>query len=626
MQDLVTNDRNTAEGTAHPVSDRPGYAAGKPHNERSRLNALRRLNILDTAPEQAFDCITSLARDLLGAPIALISLIDDDRQWFKSNHGLDSAETSRDVSFCAHAILKDGILLVPDTHQDERFARNPLVTGQPGIRFYAGVPLVTREGFKLGTLCVIDTQPRAGVSETQLRSLENLATLTMAQLEARRSKSMLHRGTGLYNYDRMIDDLQVIADDPEQSGDAVYAVVLDTLRPEYFAAKVHALGYGGVATFIQGFIERIEHPLPHCRVYHVGLYGLGFIVTDLDKPRGNEWLWALVDAAREPVDCHGVPIQAQPRMGIARLERGAEAGRITLDQAQAAALDAAKAHRHWSQFDAERYTKTRRSFLLLADLPRTFDQSAQLFLEYQPQIDLNSGHCVGVEALLRWQHPQYGLVPPTEFIGIAEQTALMPRLTNWVISEAARQMVAWNRIGLDMKVSVNVSSTDLVDTNFCDRVNNILTAQGADPSRFGIELTESVVSSDLDNIISQLLTLRDMGVEISIDDFGTGASNLVYLKRIPASMVKLDQSFVRSLLTERRDQAITHTMIDLAHQLGYRVVAEGVENDAIRDMVGQWGCDQAQGYLFGRPMAPEALVAWLHTQNRSRRRVAMGAA
>ena len=187
-------------------------------------------------------------------------------------------------------------------------------------------------------------------------------------------------------------------------------------------------------------------------------------------------------------------------------------------------------------------------------------------------------------------------------------------------------MVAWNRIGLDMKVSVNVSSTDLVDTNFCDRVNNILTAQGADPSRFGIELTESVVSSDLDNIISQLLTLRDMGVEISIDDFGTGASNLVYLKRIPASMVKLDQSFVRSLLTERRDQAITHTMIDLAHQLGYRVVAEGVENDAIRDMVGQWGCDQAQGYLFGRPMAPEALVAWLHTQNRSRRRVAMGAA
>lgn len=584
---------------------------GRPRDERARLTALRRLRLLDTPPQDAFDRIVHLARDLFNVPIALISLIDEHRQWFKSRVGLDIAQSARDVSFCAHAILGDDVFVVPDTHLDARFAGNPMVQEEPHIRFYASAPLVTRDGYKLGTLCVIDRQPRTTFGDAQLQDLRNLAALVMAQIELQQLAGTVDLGTGLYNTERMVDDLQVLADDPSQADNAVYAMVLKPLRPDYLIAMEHALGHARVARFVQAFVDRIEHLLPQCRIYHATRDRLGFIVEDIETPEGLAWLRSIIDQCLDPLDCEGVPIRAQPRVGLARLGSGAGAGRRALEEAMAAAVDATENGWHWMMYDGERHADRRGAFLLLSDLPAALEDHDQLFLEYQPQVDLRSGTITGAEALVRWRHPRFGTVAPGRFIAMTEQTNLMPALTNWVVSAAARQMAAWRASGLDLKISVNVSVVDLLDADFVDRVTAIIATHDVPPDRLMIELTESVISKDLVLLAKQLRALRDHGIQIAIDDFGTGASNLSYLKRIPANTVKIDQSFVRSLAADTRDQAITRTMIELAHQLGYHVVAEGVEDETIRSMVARWGCDQAQGYAIARPMPADQLPDWV---------------
>ena len=235
-------------------------------------------------------------------------------------------------------------------------------------------------------------------------------------------------------------------------------------------------------------------------------------------------------------------------------------------------------------------------------------RDGQFLVHYQPQVN-NLGELTGVEALLRWQHPSRGLVPPAEFIPVAELSGLILPLGDWVLETACRQIVAWSgkaaTAGLSM--AINVSARQFRHPDFVSHVLAALGRTGANPSRLKLELTESLLLSDVEDVIAKMSALKERGVGFSLDDFGTGYSSLAYLKRLPLDQLKIDQSFVSDVVANSNDAAITGAIVALAHQLGLSVIAEGVETEAQRDFLIRHGCHAYQGYLFGRPVPIEEL-------------------
>lgn len=252
---------------------------------------------------------------------------------------------------------------------------------------------------------------------------------------------------------------------------------------------------------------------------------------------------------------------------------------------------------------------------MTADLRRAVTND-EFVLHYQPKALLADGRVEGVEALLRWQHPERGMVPPGVFIPIAEDNGLMKPITLWVVEEALRQAREWRCEGIGLAISVNISVQNLHDVRLTDDIAELLAKYDADADWLRLEITESAVMEGPESALLRLVGLADMGLELSMDDYGTGYSSLTYLKRMPLTELKIDRSFVQNITADQKDALIVGSTIELGHSLGLRVVAEGVERE--EDWIGlqMLGCDVAQGFFLGRPMPPEGLVAWLEETGR----------
>jgi len=255
------------------------------------------------------------------------------------------------------------------------------------------------------------------------------------------------------------------------------------------------------------------------------------------------------------------------------------------------------------QLQAELDQRTR----MESDLRRGIDEG-QFMLHYQPQVDCQR-RMTGVEALLRWQHPQRGLVPPGQFIVLAEESDLILPIGNWVLETACRQLVGWSAQPdtAHLTIAVNVSARQLRHANFLEQVMAIVRATGANPQRLKLEITESLLLDNVESTIAKMTHLKAQGIGFSLDDFGTGYSSLAYLKLLPLDQLKIDQSFVRDVLTDPNDATIARTILSLGHSLGLTVIAEGVETKEQLDFLAENGCTAYQGYLFGRPAPIEAL-------------------
>ncbi|TMF05874.1 MAG: EAL domain-containing protein [Chloroflexi bacterium] len=247
---------------------------------------------------------------------------------------------------------------------------------------------------------------------------------------------------------------------------------------------------------------------------------------------------------------------------------------------------------------------------LIGELRRAI-QNDELTLVYQPKVDLETRQCVGVEALVRWQHPQRGVIPPDRFIPLAEQTGLIKNVSRWVLNAALRQCREWRADGIEIPIAVNLSMRDLHDSDLPEIVVGLLKRWGVPPSQLMVEITENGLMADPARALHSIAALRLMGIRIAIDDFGTGYSSLAYLKRLPVDELKIDRSFVRELASDEHDLAIVRAAISLGHDLGLRIVAEGIEDAETWDRLRRLGCDVAQGYFIGRPMPASALVASL---------------
>ena len=272
----------------------------------------------------------------------------------------------------------------------------------------------------------------------------------------------------------------------------------------------------------------------------------------------------------------------------------------------------------FSRYDAATDTHSRDRLQTIEQLRTAIDRG-ELVLHYQPKVGLATDTVVGVEALVRWDHPQRGHVPPDEFIPLAEQTGLMRPLTEWLLEEALSQVATWRAAGLEIPVAVNVSTSNLLDAGLPVLVAQTLEQHDLPPRLLQIEVTESTMMADPVRAQHVVESLHDLGVTVAVDDYGTGHSSLAYLRDLSVSQLKLDRGFVHGVATDERAAAIVRSTVDLAHSLGLTMVAEGVEDKEAAEALNLLGCDIAQGYLYSRPVPGPALEQWLLAREKRRR-------
>jgi EAL domain-containing protein (putative c-di-GMP-specific phosphodiesterase class I) len=250
---------------------------------------------------------------------------------------------------------------------------------------------------------------------------------------------------------------------------------------------------------------------------------------------------------------------------------------------------------------------------LAADLRRALD-GGQLEVYFQPKVTIRDRHLVGVECLARWQHPAHGEVAPEDFVAVAEHTGQLHRLTEVVLAEGLRRCRQWADADRPLSIAVNLSARTLLDSRFPDLVHQMLKQHRVPAAQVTFEISEPGMLGDIERALPTLYRLRDLGVRLSVDDFGTGASSLSYLRQLPVHEVKIDDSFVQGMATDSGDLAIVRAVISLSREFGLTVVAEGVESELTLDLLEEMGCEIGQGYLFSRPLPYERLEAWFNAQ------------
>ena len=712
-----------------------------PENERERLLALHECDILDTPREPLFDSLTQLAAEICQAPVALVSLIDSQRQWFKSSHGLfDVPQTSRDIAFCAHTILGDQLMEVADARRDIRFLNNPLVTHEPKIRFYAGVPLRDVHGFGLGALSVMDHQPRR-LSTAQRQGLESLARLASALLEQRRGERKLRdseqQALEREQRQKLLADLgqRALADpDADALMENAVRLVNETLGFEY--CRVLELAQGGltllsraavglgpelydtgsrVAALISGpqgpygllevrsgipgkvtaevtnFVQsvanivgtalarrRADEQLAYAAQFDI-LTGLpnrqlfrdriaqaiaravrknrpiAVVVLNLDgfklvnnghghtagdrvlsqvaerliscvsaydtvsRLGADEFAIALsnIDLIEEvaPVVQRALHTLAQPfdledgeafisaTAGVSIFASDGGDAQVLIKNAEVAMHRAREKGRNFYEFFAPEMNQRGLERMRLERGLRRALERGEFLLHYQPKICAANGKMAGAEALLRWQHPERGLVYPGEFIPILEETGLIVPVGLWVLESACEQIRRWEREGIEVEsIGINLSARQFQQPQFDAHMRRVIETSGIAPGKIELEITESMLMNDPAQAIETLGRLKQLGVSLSVDDFGTGYSGLSYLKQLPLDSLKIARNFISNVTHDPDDAAIALAIINLAHNLGLEVVAEGVETEAQARFLAAHRCDFLQGYFFSVPL------------------------
>lgn len=721
----------------------PFQPAAPPRDESRRLSALHRYEVLDTDPEPTFDNLTRLARDICGTSVALISLVDAERQWFKARTGTEMEATARDVSFCQYAILEHGVTLVNDATLDTRFAANALVTGAPGIRFYAGAPLRTGEGHAIGTLCVLHDQPHA-LAPWQVRALETLAERTIAELELRlqlrRAERQREEQTYLRRvvseasrfYEMLVDSIDGIVWECDTGRlDCTYVSagverllglaaahwltdrrrwqrmlheedrerILETFRQvAAFGGEqpleARLIGQDGEPVWLRGRVQAIEFPgrprrlraltidiseakraqaalmslvtvddltgLPNRRGVRDHLRAtlaaagrhderVAVMFLDLDRFKSvNDTLGhaagdaLIVEVARRLRAClratdvvsrlggdeflvvapslRGPEEAAQlVRKMIARVCESLEiegqvihpscSVGISLFPDDATGMDPLMRNADVAMYAAKQRGPGSYAFhdgLVQEYVSRRVSTEVELHraierdefeMHYQPQYSLRTGAIVGAEALIRWRHPQRGLILPEEFISVSEETGQIHAIGARVISMVCRQIAEWRRLGYVLpRITFNASPVQFRN-GLLSQVSRELHNNRMSGTELDIEITETTLARESEEALATLKALRNLGIRVTIDDFGVGYSSLLALRRYPVQAVKVDRQFVAELPGHPQSAAIVGAIVAMAHSMGLEVIAEGVETEDTLEALRRMGCDHFQGYV-----------------------------
>lgn len=395
-----------------------------------------------------------------------------------------------------------------------------------------------------------------------------------------------------------------------QDGQAVHTAL--AVGVDRFPRLRNAIGYRRAEDFMAGLLQRIEAVLPGAMAARIAPDALGVLLAG-DLPPICEDLSALRVALERPLDIQGHAISQAVRIGYAVREEALHDPEALLHHAEMA-LDQARDNGAGTlKFPTEAGGDAAGRLSLLDDL-RDGLERGELELHYQPQVRTRTGEIVSVEALLRWNSPVRGRMPPDTFIGIAEETGLIRPMTEWVIARANSDARTLQMAGHDIGMSVNISTQLLCDPVF---VENALRLLDGAAGRMTFEITETAAIRDWEAALRALRQFADAGVRLAIDDYGSGMSSLAYVQQLPAHELKIDKQFITQITNAHRDPLLVRSTIELGHALEFDVVAEGVEDAATLALVTIMGCDLAQGYFLGRPMALPALLVWLSEGRRS---------
>lgn len=563
----------------------------------------------DAGRDETLNKFTELASRLLEISGSFISVLDEKQQYIKAAQCFALEQTLLEDALCRHTLASGTILVCPDTHKDALFRDHPLTLGAPFIRFYAGAPLRMRDGTLVGTLCVADVEPH-DFSAEKIELLALLAEILTAWLDAWFHSGLRDIVTSLPNRQRLGRDLthlQIVA--PEVRHSLILIECLDLPRA-YEIARF--MGMTALESLQKDMVEMLRvrlHLSDREQLYCIakGCFAL------LSPSPGPSWLTRTseklnsvrarlheeitIDLKIHLAEVSFLPAQCLP---VEVLRRGVSTLHEAIRQRQSCLT-----------YNEESDKQRKLDFRLLHDLANALRGDGGLYLVYQPQLSLHSGLPVGMETLLRWQHPSLGNLPPMSFLPLVENTSLMGEVTDWVIVTALAQLQQWLTRGLRLPVSVNVSVSDLARPGFADWLERKMLRAGLPNELLRLECleTEQLLESQLAMDGLHQLTLRGFG--LSLDDFGSGNSNINYLRRIPVDVIKLDRSLILQISSDAASLTIVRHVITMLKELKYVVLAEGVEDEETLLILRALGCDEIQGYFCCKPLPAEGVEQWL---------------
>jgi diguanylate cyclase len=464
--------------------------------------------------------------------------------------------------------------------------------------------------------------PRTGTTELRgLASAFQAMRTAVADREATIRYQAAHDAlTDLPNRARMADILDQLLAGPgllaaskllAGPAPAAATIMLCLIEIQQFQSIIGSFGHAAADEVLREVARRlVQYEGKADRVGHIGTDRFLVLLESADGAKAAAAVDAIVDRLRASLDYAGVSLQLEIRVGVVISPTDGNHAAELLPRADLALYRAKEAGTTIGFYREGDDSSHRHRLAILGELKSAI-AADELELHYQPKVDARTGHVKGCEALVRWRHPQRGFIPPGEFIPHAERTGAICAITTWVLKAAMRDMKAWHESGLELDVSVNVSTMDLVDPCFADQVADLLSAARAPAGRLILEVTESGAMKDLPATLRMMEQLRVLGIRFSIDDFGTGYSSLSHLKRLPVDEVKIDRSFIQEMESQHDDDVIVRSTIGLGHALNLKVVAEGVEIAASWEMLRRLGCDLIQGYFVSKPLPAREFTAWL---------------
>ncbi|WP_267397727.1 MULTISPECIES: EAL domain-containing protein [unclassified Sphingomonas] len=573
----------------------------------ARRELLADYQMEDCTPEAEFDHIVALAAKFFGVSGAMISMVTADVTLFKARIGLDVCMIESRHAFCPHALDLDSYLVIEDTLEDARFSDNPLVTGKPHIRFYAGTPLRLAAGHAIGTLCVIDSKPRM-FSDHERQLLQGLGQLVIDRLEKRRQEQQLAQLahfdtlTGLPNrallYRRAGELLAA------QHPLAVLMFDLDGFK------DVNDL-FGHVTG--DALLSAIGHRLSSLLTDDQMLARLGgdeFVVLapDTGDPRAA---WTVADRLRSAFDegfvVNGQELRLNTCIGVA------------LSPYHGGSIDDLVCHADLALYRAKERGCGSIAFYephlrhqvehrqrLQHELRRAFERD-EFELFYQPQVRLADEKIVGMEALLRWRHPDHGLLTPAQFLPILELMPLAVSVGRWALDTAVAQAAHWHASGQRLRVAINLFASQFRGASLVEDVASALARHRLPAELIELELTEDFAGKNIRTIVDTLKALRQLGVGIALDDFGTGRASLNVLREFPLTRLKIDRGFISDIAVGAEQSAIVGSILTLGRAFGLPIIAEGIEHPVQARWLRAKGCEEVQGWHYGKAMSASAV-------------------
>ncbi len=580
-----------------------------------RVSTLRGLDVLDTEPDDGLNGLVRAAARVCETPIAIVSLVDLQRQWFKASVGLNGLrETSRTYSFCAHTILGDDLLEIPNTLCDRRFTGNVLVTGAADIRFYAGVPLILEDGTKLGALCVIDRRPRR-LTEVQRRTLRDLAAAAVSLLQQRQTSQQLERAameieflathdslTKLLNRDALEQRLRALLKTAQSSSFPHTLLHVDLDR--------FCLVSGQSGATADALLRKVAWVLSESSgredVARLGGDKFALIMNDCTAAEAECFAGTLNERLRALSFTHGgETFHVSASIGAVPIDARWSSAADILQAAEAACGIAKEAGRNRAHVlsDADHLSHARQIEMLWAARIETA-LAENRFVLFAQQIQPLDSHSAGMhaEVLLRMRSPEGEVIPPSAFLPAAQRFNLSGRVDRWVLVHATKWIESLERPQDLNTLFVNLSGQSVGDPEFHAWALARLSAAGPEIcGRLCLEITETATISNIAEAAAFVDRVRALGVRIALDDFGTGASSFSYLKALKVDFLKIDGQFIHDLVDNKLDQAAVRCFREVANVAGLKTVAEFVHNEAVLRQVYAMKIDYAQGFFIHRP-------------------------